>query len=319
MKIEICEQMLHTWLRHCKLCEIAQTNWKVSPLYIKTISKSDKDYIQAFIEEVKIHFPKIFNIDADQMIGQCEVDIVGIKLDDNRVDHVYLVDTAFHKDGLGYSDTTRQVIMKIARAAAISWVAFGKNVPTKVIFASPKCYPTPERRIRKAEQDIKPFINKYFPNVFVEIYFNKDFTDSIYEPLLRNMNELYDDTDLFMRALHLAKLADKHIPKSTVTSKATCPKRAVSKSSVTPTASTTISKKPRIILTPSDPAVFKSELLHKKIAEITWVYSDGTQEDKTWHASKFQSSSDVFGNIESRPQWVNKAQNGLVEVRIKVL
>ena len=46
----------------------------------------------------------------------------------------------------------------------------------------------------------------------MEIYFNKDFTDAIYEPLIRNMDELYDDTDLFMRALHLAKLADKHMP-----------------------------------------------------------------------------------------------------------
>jgi hypothetical protein len=254
------------------------------------------------------------------MIGQCEIDIVGIKLDDNQVDHIYLVDTAFHKGGLGYSEPTRQVIMKIARAAAVSWVAFGKSVPTKVIFASPKCNPTPEKRIRAAEKAIMPFLNKYFPNVCVEILFNKDFTDVVYEPLLRNMGELYDDTDLFMRALHLAKLADKHMPHSVATPKragrVTAPTGTVS---ATAKAATGASKKPRIVLTPSDPTVFKTQLIHKKMAEITWVYSDGTREDKTWNAANFKPTSDVYLNIESRPQWRNKSANGLEEVLVKVL
>jgi hypothetical protein len=32
MKIEICEQMVQSWLQHYKQCEIVQTNWTVSPL-----------------------------------------------------------------------------------------------------------------------------------------------------------------------------------------------------------------------------------------------------------------------------------------------
>ncbi len=34
MKIEICEQMLQSWLLNCKQCEIVQTNWTISPLRI---------------------------------------------------------------------------------------------------------------------------------------------------------------------------------------------------------------------------------------------------------------------------------------------
>jgi len=31
MKIEMGESLLYSWLRHVKECQIAQTNWKVSP------------------------------------------------------------------------------------------------------------------------------------------------------------------------------------------------------------------------------------------------------------------------------------------------
>jgi hypothetical protein len=31
MKIEIGESLFYSWLRHVKLCQIVQTNWKASP------------------------------------------------------------------------------------------------------------------------------------------------------------------------------------------------------------------------------------------------------------------------------------------------
>ena len=41
MKIEICEQMVQSWLQHYKQCEIVQTNWKISPLRLRGISDAD--------------------------------------------------------------------------------------------------------------------------------------------------------------------------------------------------------------------------------------------------------------------------------------
>ena len=38
MKIEICEQMVQSWLQNYKQCEIVQTNWKVSPLRLRSIT-----------------------------------------------------------------------------------------------------------------------------------------------------------------------------------------------------------------------------------------------------------------------------------------
>lgn len=76
---------------------------------------------------------------------------------------------------------------------------------------------------------------------------------------------------------------------------------------------------PAITLLPPDPDVFKSELLQKKRAIITWVYCDGTQEDQGWNASQFQPTSSVKGNLQSRPQWRNKETRGLIEVRVRIV
>ena len=317
MKIEMCEQMMQSWLLNCKLCEIAQTNWKISPLYLKTIAKEDVTYVQEFMDEIKgINHQGIADVfgnnDASQFIRQCEIDIVGIKFDNGDVDTVYFADAAFHKDGLNYNDTTKAVTMKIARAAAISRIVFGSKATTKVIFVSPKCNPAPEQKVVSAVNAILPTVKKFYPNVVVEMYFNKDFAEQIYLPLVNNIDELYDDNDLFMRGLLLEKIAQNSLnatnkPKG---KKATNAKsKGASKASVTPT----------IVFSPANLDDFKQQLLLSKRAEITWVYSDGTQTDKVWDASKITASSDVKLNIQSRPEWRNREESGLVEVRVKAM
>lgn len=317
MKIEMCEQMMQSWLVNCKLCEIAQTNWKISPLYLKTIAKQDVNYVQAFMDEIKgINHPgmdEVFgNNDASQFIRQCEIDIVGIKFDNGDVDTVYFADAAFHKDGLNYSDTTKAVTMKIARAAAISRIVFGAKATTKVIFVSPKCNPAPEKKVLAAVNAILPTVKKFYPNVVVEMYFNKDFAEKIYLPLVNNIDELYDDNDLFMRALYLEKIALNSLNPNS--------KRKGKKSTKAQAKTTSnVAVAPTIVFSPSNVDDFKQKLLASKRAEITWVYNDGTQTDKVWDASKLTASSDVKLNIQSRPEWRNRDTSGLVEVRVKVI
>ena len=51
MKIEICEQMVQSWLQNYKQCEIVQTNWKVSPLRLRSISDADIAELEKFMKE----------------------------------------------------------------------------------------------------------------------------------------------------------------------------------------------------------------------------------------------------------------------------
>ena len=178
MKIEICEQMVQSWLHHIKQCEIVQTNWKVSPLRLRGISDADIDALGKFMKEFQEELNQILQdetkatlqeyLDEDtfvdeevttekrkkiaklkklnifkknkarQFIRQCEIDVVGCKLEDGITERIYLVDTAFHKTGLGYHDPVATVVKKIVRALVIAVIVFGESVPVTVAFVSPK-------------------------------------------------------------------------------------------------------------------------------------------------------------------------------------
>lgn len=76
-----------------------------------------------------------------------------------------------------------------------------------------------------------------------------------------------------------------------------------------------------ITLEPSDPEIFKQELLVSKRAEIETTYTDGRVERKPWNATRFSVSSNVFGNLRSRPEYRsgNWQSRGIVKVHVKVL
>ena len=53
MKIEVCEQMLASWLKHIKGCQIVQTNWCPSPAAVSQLSDEDFQSIDAFVNEIQ--------------------------------------------------------------------------------------------------------------------------------------------------------------------------------------------------------------------------------------------------------------------------
>ena len=71
-------------------------------------------------------------------------------------------------------------------------------------------------------------------------------------------------------------------------------------------------------LTPSDPEDFKKELLKKKLANITLNYADGSHRESIWKANNFDSTSNVMGNIKSRPFWRTRKSDDLIEVIITI-
>ncbi len=277
MKIEICEQMVQSWLINCKNCQVAQTNWSISPLKDIDAFKADIEaYIDHFVDALKsgvakgeiapdviattsdevnevyhkmleggeaISFTSFFEMfvsdqneknkkeksvdfsnisilgkagkaKAVQFIKQTEIDILGVELDNGAAKNIYLVDTAYHKDGLNYGDTVSVVTKKIIRAVLVSDIIFGTDVPVHIVFASPECKPGPQFKI----QAVKNFLDPYIKNrptlkgknskICVELYINADFSTEIYLPLRNEIDMLYGGNDLFMRALNLAKISE---------------------------------------------------------------------------------------------------------------
>ena len=190
MKIEICEQMIQSWLLHCQQCQIVQTNWSISPLhnissknindaynFVKKVQDDlneilETEYITALQESIeeenqqdcllidtktkgntKTKKIKKLNIikksTAGQFIRQCEIDVVGVRLDDGIVNRVFLIDSAFHKNGLGYHDAVATVIKKLIRAVIVGNIIFGQNVDVTVAFVTPKCGSSVEKDIKR--------------------------------------------------------------------------------------------------------------------------------------------------------------------------
>ena len=60
-----------------------------------------------------------------------------------------------------------------------------------------------------------------------------------------------------------------------------------------------------IELNPENEADFKRRLLLTKTAYITTFYKDGSKKEKVWNVSRFKESSNVIGNLRSRPEFRN--------------
>lgn len=244
MKIEICEQMLQSWLFNCQLCEVVQTNWMVSPL--RPIDPATLTEVEAFMTQIQDKLNLILddemkaalqeqmdeehgqkktkrrtglkklnifkNSKPGQFVRQCEIDVVGVKLDEGITERIYLVDTAFHKAGLGYADAVSTVVKKILRALLVAAIVFGKAVPITVAFASPQCSDTVANNITAVLNALAPICKAQYPDMDVELYFNERFAADIYTPLKKELSRLNNDNDLFMRALNLAAVAEKHLP-----------------------------------------------------------------------------------------------------------
>lgn len=76
-----------------------------------------------------------------------------------------------------------------------------------------------------------------------------------------------------------------------------------------------------IFLVPRDPVSFKRELLKSRIAEIEMAYCDGSTEVKPWRLNAFTDSSNVIGNLRSRPDFrKDKWQaRGLKQITVRVM
>jgi|SRR5687768_7038875 len=75
-----------------------------------------------------------------------------------------------------------------------------------------------------------------------------------------------------------------------------------------------------IYLVPSDPTMFKKELLRTRRAHIKITYVNGHERIKRWNVSNFSASSNVLGNLRSRPQFRQGKwqQFGIAKVTVEI-
>ena len=214
MKIEICEQLIASWLKHNKGCQIVQINWTCSPFTLDKISPNDIQTIENNVEKIKaedsLNQLDIFKQSSiQQMLLQCEIDVVGIKIEEGIVENIYLVDSAFHEYGLNYGDVIARVLKKILRAVFISNLIY-PSVPCSVIFVSPKCGQDLSNQLHSQLEVIKKLLSQDYPDSKMELLLNEDFTRTIYQPVLSICNKVSDDNDLFLRSLKLCKIAENY-------------------------------------------------------------------------------------------------------------
>ena len=89
---------------------------------------------------------------------------------------------------------------------------------------------------------------------------------------------------------------------------------------LTPRSSKKVSGDVPVNMVPSDINEFKKQFLSRKSAHIILRYQDSSKDKQSiWKADKFDSSSNLMGNIKSRPFWRTRKEDGLLSVDIVVL
>ena len=306
MKIEMCESLMQSYLKYEKHCPITQLNWKVPTVIQNNIPEKARTVFEK-IQKIQ-DFSNIFKrCSLKQVLKQAELDVIGI-----NGDTVYLVEVAFHENGLQYGDATEtktRVLKKLVRAYLIGLIFFpGKNY--EIIFASPKVDSTRESLMQEAIPVLEKSMAecKADKNVVNFCYVtNDDFKKKILIPTLQSSVKIADTSDLFLRSVRLLELFGLVEYKKSVDSG-----KKIKKKNNTTTDDT------EVILTPANPKEFKSQLLKAKKAKRILVYKDGSKREEYWDASDFKESSGLMSNIQSASYWRNRKENGLSQVILKI-
>ena len=75
-----------------------------------------------------------------------------------------------------------------------------------------------------------------------------------------------------------------------------------------------------ITLDPPSPDAFKAALLRTRKAWIEITYQDGSKKVRPWNAYRISSSSNIIGNLRSRPEFRADAwrRNGIASVQVSI-
>ena len=231
MKIEIAENMLYSWLRHCMGCQVVQTNYKKAKQW-----KSAKDMESVFNDfQVDTRFQNCLfeqkNKNGEKIpqkfetvLKAAECDLVGILFGDNNTIKIFAYESAFHGAGAHYTKevdnkgtgkskkenvTPQKVVQKLFKNY-LMMRSFFPNSEVELAFVSPLIKDKYKTQIDDYVKDLKDFFIKHRDTaVNLKIFTGKKFKDEIWKPLDKIIDEIADESELFVRAVQLLRLMDK--------------------------------------------------------------------------------------------------------------
>lgn len=237
MKIEMGESLIYSWLRHEKLCQLVQTNWKVSPFWelenrqdVETLFVICRNY---FLEKHSFDISK--GCSLEQFLKQAEIDGIGIAYS-TEVQYIYAVDVAYHEGGLNYGkkdETIAKIAQKCIRTALCLYGYFSMSTG-EVLFVSPKITPAIETALVPLFDEISELLHDNGLNIKAILHCNDNFSSEVMYPVVEKASAVADTSELFMRGLQLYNLATKVEPKRDEISSVTTTQCKLKPTSVAP-------------------------------------------------------------------------------------
>ena len=216
MKIEMGESLIYSWLRHEKLCQLVQTNWKVSPFW----ELENHQDVEALFVICRNYFLERHSFDIskgcslEQFLKQAEIDGIGIAYS-TEAQYIYAVDVAYHEGGLNYGkkdETIAKIAQKCIRTALCLYGYFSMSTG-EVLFVSPKITPAIETALVPLFDEISKLLHDNGLNIKAILHCNDNFSSEVMYPVVEKASAVADTSELFMRGLQLYNLATKVEPK----------------------------------------------------------------------------------------------------------
>lgn len=208
MKIEIAENMLYSWLRHCKKCQIVQTNFKASKEWMKFRETEIENIFQRYQEKDEFKgcqfVSKNQKMNFKSVINASECDLVGVHFDDETI--AYAIESAFHENGMHYKNNRKKVLQKIFRNYLMLSLYFRCD-KIELIFATPLVKGNDESDINSMLENLKNFLNtEHLNNVKIDFIANGRYKSEIIDSLYEVVDGIADSSELFVRSIKLDKL-----------------------------------------------------------------------------------------------------------------
>lgn len=310
MKVEIGESLVRTWVRHCRGCQLAELNWKPSPMWLGKITPE----LEGWYREGAVEFSeKVLKKTASvsQFLGQAEVDVLGVRFVQGKVEKVIAADIAFHTNGLQYGpkdETAARIVKKLFRTALTLDLHF-PGIPAEIVFLSPKVNPATVPGVLDAERMMRSFFEGRRGHFQFRTIINEGFKNIVLDDVTPLQKHVADTSELYLRAVQLAGLFEDCVPRP--------PKATTAPRQSTPRA---VGKTLPIEYVPSDTREFKRLLLERS-AIIQEHYADGRIKERQWDAGGMTETSNVSGNLRSKT-WYRSGTwqtSGITKLVVKIV
>lgn len=156
-----------------------------------------------------------------QIIQQGEVDALGLEIEEKKIKSVYIIDIAFHENGLNYGSkkvTVAKIIKKMVRSAITIMNYFEIN-DADIIFASPKISNPTNELLNECIIKLNAYFSSKKLNFNCRIIGNEDFKNKILDVVVELADSVADTSELFMRSLQMYKLFHPINSKNDINSK----------------------------------------------------------------------------------------------------